>query len=78
MLELAEIEKAKRRGEQTTGPINSTLKVIAKRNGEERFEAHKYPVLGLNLNSKINLAISDPFLISELYGKRHKYTDKKG
>jgi len=63
LLDMAEIEKAKRRGEQTRHPIAFLLGYIAKLNGDDTFEAHKYPTMLINLNSEISIRISDPYLV---------------
>ena len=54
------MENAKNRGEQTAQAMAFMDNLVAKKNGESRFEAHRYPILGLNLNSNIVLRINDP------------------
>jgi len=57
---MAEIEKAKRQGEQSRQPIAFLFDYIAKQNGDDSFEAHKYPSLLINLNGVISIRLSDP------------------
>ena len=63
LLDLAEMEKAKQRGEQTKQPMAFVFDYFAKLNGDDMFEAHKYPALLTNLNSVISIRISDPYLV---------------
>ena len=51
---------------------------LAHKNGEERFEAHKYPLVAVNLLSVITLKVSDPVIVQDLYTKYNSLTDKRG
>ena len=51
---------------------------IAIKDGEERFEAHKYPLVCFNILSKVTIWISDPLIVQDLYTKYNGLTDKKG
>ena len=56
------MEKLKNQGEQVTQAMIFLDHLAAKKNGESRFEAHRYPILALNLNSTVMLRICDPYL----------------
>ena len=51
---------------------------LAHKNGEDRFEAHKYPLVAINLLSVITLKVSDPLVVQDLYTKYNSLTDKRG
>ena len=51
---------------------------LAHKNGEDRFEAHKYPMVAVNLLSVITLRVSDPLVVQDLYTKYNSFTDKRG
>ena len=54
------------------------LDLLAKSKGQDRFEAHKYPVVCFNYIGKVLLIISDPEMASQLYTTKNHLTDKAG
>ena len=54
------------------------LDLFAKSNGEDRFEAHRYPIVVLNFCGLPVLNIQDPALVSELYTTKNHLVDKDG
>ena len=51
---------------------------LAHKNGEDRFEAHKYPLVAQNLLGVITLRVSDPVIVQDLYTRYNSLTDKRG
>ena len=51
---------------------------IAQQNGEDRFEAHRYPMVLINMGGVPTLKISDPAVVRDLYTTNGEFTDKRG
>ena len=51
---------------------------IAQQNGEDQFEAHRYPMVFINLGGVKTLKISDPAVVRDLYTTNGEFTDKRG
>ena len=51
---------------------------MAIKNGEERFEAHKYPVVYYNIVGTATLVVQDPDMVRDLLTKKDSLTDKTG
>ena len=52
------------------------LDLVAERNGEDRFEGHRYPVLCFNFITEAKLYINDPDIVREIYTTFNHLTDK--
>ena len=51
---------------------------IAQQNGEDQFEAHRYPMVFVNIGGVRTLKISDPAVVRDLYTTHGELTDKRG
>ena len=51
---------------------------LAHQNGEDKFEAHRYPLVCFNFLSQVSIKISDPVIVQELYTTYNNLTDKRG
>ena len=77
MIDLGNIDKKGLQKQQLTVE-SQMMEWLAQKNGEDRFEAHKYPLVAVNLLSVITLKIGDPVVVQDLYTKYNSLTDKRG
>ena len=77
LIDLGDIDKQGMQEQQLTVE-SQMMEWLAHKNGEDRFEAHKYPMVAINLLSVITLKVSDPVVVQDLYTKYNSLTDKRG
>ena len=58
------------------GSDTMLLDWMAKQNGEDRFESHRYPVVYFNILGTSYLKIIDPAVVRDLYTTHNGLTDK--
>ena len=59
-------------------PFLWLLDQMAVKNGDERFEAHKHPVVCYNIVGTATLVVQDPEMVRDLLTKKDPLTDKTG
>ena len=54
------------------------MSLFAKSQGDEEFDASKFPIVAMNVIGDVQIKICDPYLVQEMYTKHNKLTEKGG